>query len=220
MKKILFIMLSSFLAGALIALGATSYLVLSSNCNLGYKIFGSFLFGIGLFTIITYNLWLFTGKVGYALDNKKIYIIKLVLCLIFNLMGSLIMTLILKVTPIGDNVKEYSKTLVSNKYNEKWYELLILSCMCGIMIFLSVDGYKKCENIIGKILFVFLPIMLFILCGFEHVVANITYFTYSGIIRVKIIPWFIIMALGNAIGSLTFYGLYKLIIYLQKDKEI
>ena len=218
MKKYLKLIISSFLAGALIALGATCYLVCTAQGGFGYKIFGSFLFGIGLFTIMNYGLWLFTGKVGYAIDKKINYILYLLICLLFNLIGSFITTVILKATPINDIVKPLCETIVSGKQSEKWYEVIILGFFCGIMIFLAVDGNKRCENPAGKILFAFLPIVLFILCGFEHVVANMCYYTYAASFEAKMVLWFILMAIGDALGSILFYGTLKLITYLKSEE--
>ena len=91
--------------------------------------------------------------------------------------------------------------------------------MCGVMIYLAVVGHKKCEYPLGKVLFVFLPVSLFILCSFEHVVANIVYFTYAGEISFKVVGYFIIMFIGNAIGSITFDLLLKLINYFENKNN-
>lgn len=218
MKHYLYVMLSSFLAGCCIVFGATCYLVCASQGVFALKVVGASLFGIGLFTIMHYGLWLYTGKVGYALDNKPKYIIDLVICLIFNLIGVILCTLILKVTPLGDMLKPLCKAIVNGKQNEKWYQVLILGFFCGIMIYLAVDGHKKCEYAAGKVLFAFLPIILFILCGFEHVVANACYYTFAGVFSAKVVLWFVLMAIGDALGSLAFDGLIKAIKYLGTEK--
>ena len=36
----------------------------------------------------------------------------------------------------------------------------------------------------------------------EHVVANACYFTYAGVISWKVVLWFFIMAVGNALGAI------------------
>lgn len=221
MKKYLMILLSSFLAGCCIVFGATCYLTCASQGTYSLKIVGSFMFGIGLFTIIQFGFWLYTGKVGLALDNKLSYILDLLVCLIGNLIGVILLSLILKQTPIiSDSIKNLCKTLVENKQNEKWYQVIILGIMCGVMIYLAVIGHKKTEYPLGKVLFAFMPISLFILCGFEHVVANACYYTYAGVFSAKVVLWFILMAIGNAIGSILFDGALKLISYLnKKDNE-
>ena len=52
-------LIKSILAGIMIGIGATTYLSLKN------KIVGSILFTIGLFIILTKELNLYTGKIGY-----------------------------------------------------------------------------------------------------------------------------------------------------------
>ena len=215
--KYLMIFISSLLAGVFIAFGATTYLICTSHDNYAFKILGSFLFGIGLFTIIVFKLWLYTGKVGYVIDNKLNYIISLFVCLIGNILGVVLTSLIIKQTYVIDgNVMELVNSLVEKKNSESPIELLILSMMCGIMIYIAVEGYSKCEHYLGKVLFAFMPIVIFVLCGFEHVVANGCYYTYYGEISWKVVGWFLLMAIGNAIGSIFIAFGLKLINYLSK----
>ncbi len=214
------IFISSFLAGCCIVFGATCFLVCAAQGSFLLKLIGSFMFGIGLFTIIHFKFWLYTGKVGYTLDNKPKYIIDLLVCLAGNLMGVILLSSILKSTYIiNDNIISFCKNLVETKQNENWYEVLILGSLCGVMIYLAVEGHKKVEYTIGKVLFAFMPISLFILCGFEHVVANACYYTYAGIFNLKVLLWFLLMGVGNAIGAILFDGAIKLIKYIE-NKEI
>ena len=220
MKKYLMIFISSIIAGIFIAFGATLYLTCAIHGDYLYKILGSFLFGIGLFSIIHFEFWLYTGKVGYALNNKLKYILDLLICLIGNILGVFLLSIILKQTHIIDsNIINYCKDLTNTKQDEKWYEVIILSMMCGIMIYLAVEGHKKCPYNIGKVLFAYLPIVLFILCGFEHVVANVCYYTYASVFNGWVVLWFILMAIGNALGSLLIDGTIKLINYLKKENK-
>ena len=68
MKKIIDIFLRSLLTGVAIAIGGTVYLSCPS------KYLGAFLFGIGLFVILSFGFNLFTGKVGYAVEKKPSYL--------------------------------------------------------------------------------------------------------------------------------------------------
>lgn len=209
MKKYLFVLLSSILAGCFITFGATVYLVCTNMTSDPamkplFKIIGSFMFGIGLFTIIHFGFWLYTGKVGYLLNNKLDYTLQVVVCFVGNFIGSLILSKLISLTSLGPTLKEVCTPLVETKLNSTWYSILIMSMLCGVMIYLAVEGHKKCEYTLGKVLFAFMPISLFILAGFEHVVANVTYFSYADVFSGKTFLYFIIMFFGNAIGSLLF----------------
>ncbi len=209
MKKYLYVLLSSILAGCFITCGATVYLVctnLTSDSSLAplYKVIGSFMFGIGLFTIIHFGFWLYTGKVGYLLNNKLDYLLKVIICFIGNFIGSFILSKLISLTSLGPTLQSVCEPIVTKKMDSTWYSILIMSMLCGVMIYLAVEGHKKCEYSIGKVLFAFMPIALFILAGFEHVVANVTYFTYASVFSAKVFGYFCIMFVGNALGSLIF----------------
>lgn len=217
-KKYIMIFTSAFLSGLCICFGASVYLICQAY-SMALKVVGSFMFGIGLFTIIHAHLWLYTGKAGYILDNKPKYFIDLIVCFIGNALGCFVLAMLLKQTRIGDSLIESATPLVDAKMADTWYSILILAMMCGVMIYLAVEGHKKCEYPLGKVLFVFMPVSLFILCSFEHVVANVVYFTYAGEFGAKVVLYFLIMFIGNALGAVAFDGLLKLVSFLKKEEE-
>ena len=211
MRSKISILLSSLLSGICIAFGATIYLMcLSYGSN--YRFLGAFLFGIGLFTIIHFGLWLYTGKVGMVLDNKPKYILDLIICIIGNFLGVALVCGLMMLTRQKDILKDISKPIVECKQNDTPYSIFINSIFCGIMFYLAVEGHEKCPYSIGKVLFAFLPIVLFIIVGFDHCVANLAYYMYAISYSWKGVLYFLIMILGNAAGSILFDGLVKLII--------
>jgi len=224
MKKYLSILFSSILSGFCITFGATVYLLCLSMGSKGInpdlmKVIGSFMFGIGLFTIIHFGFWLYTGKVGYVLDNKPKYLISLLVCFLGNTIGSIVLSLLIGLTSQGPQLQEQALNIVNAKLNSTWYSIFIMSMMCGVMIYLAVEGHKKCQYTLGKVLFAFMPIALFILAGFEHVVANVTYFTYAKVFNLQAFGYFILMFIGNGLGSIIFDGLIKLVNYLKKEEQ-
>ena len=54
----------------------------------------------------------------------------------------------------------------------------------------------------GQILAIFLPVVGFILSGFEHCVTNMYFFTIADLWNVKAFGYIIIMSLGNSIGGI------------------
>ena len=221
MKRYLMILVSSILAGFCITFGATVYLMCLCYGTGEFisRITGAIMFCIGLFTIIHFELWLYTGKIGYALNNKPIYLLECLISFIGNALGSLGLASLIKLTSISSRLQEQAVTVVNAKLNSTWYSIFIMSIMCGVMIYLAVEGHKRCKYSFGKVLFAFMPIILFILAGFEHVVANVTYFTYAGIFNWKSVLYFTLMFFGNGIGSLIFAGLLKVIDRLMPKKE-
>lgn len=206
MKKYLNICVSSVLAGVFIGVGVIVFLSVLPYS----RVAGSLLFGLGLYTVIQFGLFLYTGKVGFVLDNRPQYFIDLAIGLAGNFAGIISLCLAMRGTRWGAALSEQARLLVSAKQDDKWYSILILSFMCGIMIYLGVKGYQKAESGIAKALMCYLSVSVFILCGFEHCVANAGYYALAGVINTKAIAYFTVMVIGNGIGSVTVDGLLKL----------
>ena len=82
---------------------------------------------------------------------------------------------------------------------------------CGMLIYIAVNNYKKINTEIGKYVPIFLCVMVFILCGFEHCVANMLYFTVAQVWSWNTLLYVLVMVLGNSVGSIIiawFYNLY------------
>lgn len=172
-------------AGLLILIGCTVYLSVEN------KIIGSLLFSIALFTICYKGYSLFTGKVGY-LFNSKITWGEVSSTLLGNIIGLLIFGFIIR---IGlPSLKEVSLSLVNIKLNQSYLEAFVRAIFCGMLMFIAVDGFKK----YNQPLFIFLCVITFILCGFEHSIADIGYFILAGEFPILYI---IIIIIGNSMGS-------------------
>lgn len=190
--KILF---KSFLAGIMIAIGGTVFLSIEN------KVIGASLFSIGLFGVLIYNLNLYTGKIGYLITNFNLkYIKELIITLIGNFIGACSVGFILKYTRIYDKIYEKSLILANTKLNDNILSIFILSIFCGLLMYYAVNGFKK-QTDFGKYLVVYLGVAVFILCGFEHCIANMYYFSVADIWSLKTLGYTGIMVLGNSIGS-------------------
>lgn len=190
--KILF---KSFLAGIMIAIGGTVFLSIEN------KVIGASLFSIGLFGVLIYNLNLYTGKIGYLITNSNLkYIKELIITLIGNFIGACSVGFILRYTRIYDKIYEKSLILANAKLNDNILSIFILSIFCGLLMYYAVNGFKK-QTDFGKYLVVYLGVAVFILCGFEHCIANMYYFSVADIWSLKTLGYTGIMVLGNSIGS-------------------
>lgn len=190
--KILF---KSFLAGIMIAIGGTVFLSIEN------KVIGASLFSIGLFGVLIYNLNLYTGKIGYLITNFNLkYIKELIITLIGNFIGACSVGFILRYTRIYDNIYEKAFNLANTKLNDNILSIFILSIFCGLLMYYAVNGFKK-QTDFGKYLVVYLGVAVFILCGFEHCIANMYYFSVADIWSLKTLGYTGIMVLGNSVGS-------------------
>ena len=76
--------------------------------------------------------------------------------------------------------------------------IFLLSVFCGFLMYAAVDGFKKK----GNPLILFVCVSVFILCGFEHCVANMFYFSLAGVWSGKAVLYLLLMTLGNSAGGL------------------
>ena len=185
----------SILAGIMISIGGCVYLSLDN------KVLGAIFFGIGLFAVVTYNFNLYTGKIGYLVNNFNLkYIKELIITLIGNFIGTFFIGFILRYTRIYTLLFAKAKSLVTTKLDDNIVSILILSFLCGLLMYFAVNGYKTINDM-GKYLAVFLGVIVFILCGFEHCVANMFYFTVAKSFSVNAAFYMGCMIIGNSLGG-------------------
>ena len=194
MKKYLDYIIKGIYAGIAIGIGGVAYLAIAN------KIVGSFIFSIGLLTVCMYSFNLYTGKVGYILVNKVSYVIELLLSLIGNFIGTFLVGNLMRLTRFSSYI-QVAKNIVTTKLNDNVLSIFILSIFCGIIMYIAVNNYKKESSDIGKHILIVMGVMAFILCGFEHCVANMFYFSIAGVWSVKVVLYLLVMVAGNSVGS-------------------
>lgn len=207
MKDNLRILVRAILAGVMISIGGTIYLACES------KLLGAFLFSIGLYAICSFGLNLYTGKIGYVIDNKPKYLIELLITLVGNLVGTVACGYLLFLTRIGDKLRATASIISEVKLNDNLLSIFILAIFCGIIMYLAVDLFKRLSDF-GKYMGIFMGITVFILAGFEHCVANMYYFSVANMWTWKTMLYVLVMILGNSVGSILLalgikYGLKK-----------
>lgn len=195
MKK-LKIFVDAILAGLFISIGGTVFLSLEN------KVLGSLFFAVGLFAICTMKFNLYTGKVCYVFDNKPSYLIDLAIIWIGNFVGTFITGNILKLTRIYPALQEKAQSIVKIKLMDEPISVFILAIFCDILIYLAVEGYKNNPHELGKYLSILFGVTVFILCGFEHCVANMFYISVGDMWTwAHAIEHIIIVTIGNSLGG-------------------
>lgn len=183
------------LAGICISIGGAVFLSLDN------KVLGSLFFTCGLFTICTFGFNLYTGKICYVFERDKDYAIDLLFIWLGNLVGTFLSAVLLLSTRVGAAMSEKAAGMVNTKLNDSPLSIFILAIMCDILIFIAVDGYGKNPHELGKYLALFFGVMVFILCGFEHCVANMFYISIAKMWSGKAFLYVLIMTLGNSVGG-------------------
>lgn len=190
-------LISAVLAGICIGIGGVVFLSLDD------KLAGSFFFTTGLFVICTMGFHLFTGKVCYVLKNDMAYALGLPVIWIGNLIGTSFVAKLVSFTRIS-GISMKAAALCETKLSDSLISLFILGIFCNMLIYIAVEGYGTIPHETGKYLALFFGVMVFILCGYEHCVADMFYFSVADMWSSGAVMRLLVITLGNVVGGVAF----------------
>lgn len=226
--------LLGMLAGAFIALagvGATF-----GNVYVG-KLAGACIFPAGLAMVVVAGSELFTGNnlmVMALLDRKigwKGLLKNWFFVFLGNLIGAVAVAGIVVLSGVFDNISETVIATASAKVNLGFGEAILRGVLCNFLVCIAVWMAFGAQSVAGKIAAVFFPIMVFVLCGFEHSVANMFYvpagifetmvngnavtgLDVGGFLLNNLLP----VTIGNIIGGALLVGGGYYLVYLRNKK--
>lgn len=218
-----------FLAGAYIAFGCLLALIVaagapdiaSQNPGLHKLIFGA-VFPVGLMLVVIGGAELFTGNaavcVPAALSRRISWNSVLrnwALVYAGNFLGSLAvayflsyLTGLLAAEPWLSGVT----SLAEGKVSQTFLVLLLKGVGCNWLVCLAVWLAVSADEVTGKVLGIWFPIMAFVAIGLEHSVANM-YFIPTGMLYGAAVDWgqflfrnLLPVTIGNIIGGAFFVG--------------
>lgn len=196
---------SAVLGGACIGFGGTAFLSLDS------KVLGALFFTVGLFVICTFGLNLFTGKVCYVFQKDHAYAWNIPLIWLGNLVGTGVVAAMMQMTR-NASIADKAAALCQVKLEDSLLSLFILGVLCNIFIYIGVEGFNHNPHELGKYLSLFFGVMVFILCGFEHCIADMFYFSMAGAWSSSAVVRLFVITMGNAVGGIIFPEARKLLI--------
>lgn len=202
-RKLPYAFASAMLAGIMIGIGGMAYLSCAD------KQVGALLFCVGLFTICTFGLRLYTGRVGYVLESREFS--DLGMTWLGNLTGAVLAGAAAAV--IRPELGEAALGACSARLMQDAGQTLVRSVLCGMLMYVAVDSYR---NVAGaaRYLGILLCVPAFILSGLEHSVADMFYFALAcmhahGQLLAQSMLFIIIASLGNALGAWMVHYLVK-----------
>ncbi len=182
---------SGMAAGICVSLGGAVFLAVED------RVVGAVLFSVALLSICLKGYSLFTGKVGFLLeDHGKDAVTTLLLALLGNAIATVLCGLILRAAM--PHLGQAAQTLCEGKLTQPWWGTLIRGCFCGILMYLAVSTWRENKTLLD-ILFC---IPVFILSGFEHSIADIFYFAAASAVSLQSILFICLVILGNSLGAL------------------
>lgn len=178
------------MAGIAIGIGGCVFIGTMDACGSSMRWVGAFLFAVGLFTVFSFRLDLYTGKVGYLFDNRPSFAVDLLVIILGNFIGCAIVGFAM---PLDTAV-----AICQLKLDDfDVFKVLMKGVFCGMLMFIAADCYKQFKHHIAT--FVCVPV--FILAGFEHSIADMFYFCSANILTFDALVFIIVVIIGNAIGG-------------------
>lgn len=193
--KNLDILKKSVAAGIMLSIGCTVKL----SCE--NQIVGNFLFASGLFAICVFGMNLFTGKIGYVVENRNTP--NCLLVWLGNFLGQIIGCTLIRIAK--PTLHETASAMMKVKISLPWYSVAITAVFCGILMYAAVDCFKRADSGAIKLAGIVFGVMTFIFCGFEHSIADMGY-AVLGISDVsEILPYLgflILVSVFNGVGGI------------------
>ena len=206
-KNLLLHFLKGILAGLAIGIGGFLYILMVHfvEGELG-KVLGSLLFSAGLFTVCTFKLSLYTGKIGLIYEGKqsKEYYISLPIMLIGNAIGAFalgyLFYFIFRNTDVMNTVNNTCAIRTTfNTFND-YLSCIVKSILCGFCVYMAVYSFNKDRlRPLGIGLLIFF-VFIFVYCGFQHCIANMFYFGFGNHINGYMFLNLFLVILFNSIG--------------------
>ncbi|VWL85808.1 formate/nitrite transporter family protein [Oceanivirga miroungae] len=219
-REFIKIALLGFMAGALIALGSVGNIVASANLykvDPGFaKFIGASVFPVGLIVIVLLGYDLYTsscmGIVSVFDKKEKLskYIVNILVVLFFNFIGCLFIAYItVRTHTLSEEGKQLLFNMAAHKVHASAYEIFLKGILCNVLVCAATIISYGTKDSIGKIFGVWFPIMLFIILGYDHIVANMlylpaAYMLNSGISILEILHNFLFAGIGNLVGGAFF----------------
>ena len=199
------VILLSFLAGAYIAFGGLLAVVasagmLKAGAPIGLEkfVFGA-VFPVGLIIVVLAGSELFTGNVMFmtlgVLDGNA---------------------------SVGGLAKNWVISWIFNFVGALFVAYVLAFIGCNWLVCLAVWLANASDDIIGKIVGIWFPIMAFVCIGFEHSVANMFFIPLGMFLGAKGVTWSTIIinnlvpvTIGNIIGGAVFVACIYWYTYLK-----
>lgn len=235
----------AFLAGMFIALAGTAATIASStvtNSSVA-KVITSLVFPAGLAMVIINGTELFTGNnlLIMSVLSKNITVGQMlknwIVVYIGNFVGSIFVTGFFTLGNIysmfNSSVAKSVISIATTKCNLSIQEMFFRAILCNILVCVAVMMAATSKTVGGKIIGLFLPIMVFVICGFEHSVANMSYISgglfskmaYGNLgLETAGLTWFnfivknlLVVTIGNIIGGCATGIAYWISYYRKQD---
>lgn len=228
----------AILAGIFISFGGIASTAASSGVSGGLAtLVKGLVFPVGLIMVVVCGAELFTGNclLISPLISRDIKLSKTLkswgIVYLGNFIGSvLIAVLVVYSHAQSEAVATACINIAKAKCNMQFFDAFLRGILCNMLVCLAVWGAMASKTTPGKIMALYMPVLAFVICGFEHSVANM-YFLSAGLMTASeytisasglnignaIVNCLLPSTLGNIIGGF-FIALSYHLVYRFKEK--
>jgi formate/nitrite transporter len=234
-------LVAGFLAGAYIAFGGLVAITVSSGMR--PEIWGTLptfftgaVFALGLILVVIAGSELLTGNmalVPLAAMRGRVPLSSLAknlgVVLLGNLLGSLFVAYFLAVkTGVATAelpLARLGAIAQAKGVHETELQIFLRAVGCNWLVCLAVWMSLAAEDVAGKVIAIFFPIMAFVAMGFDHVVANMFFLPAAIFAGVPDLTWWdtihnwIFAFLGNVVGATIFVAGAYWYLYVRESQE-
>lgn len=200
-------------AGALVSFGYVAYIKVVFETGGAYAhLIGSMLFPIGIICILGLGMELVTSNtvlVALACLSKRVskkeMLVNWITVFFFNLIGAALVAFLMIYLGTFDSVKEEVTQFAYHKAELDFMRTVVSGIACNIFVGMGTWLYLAGKDGFSQLLGVWFPIMIFVLCGYQHSVANGFVLTLGYIWDGLTLPVIFLnlsaALIGNAIGG-------------------
>lgn len=230
-----------FFAGCFIGfagVAATTASATVDNASVG-RLLGACVFPAGMSMVLVAGSELFTGNnlIIISVLQREVKVWQMLKNWFFvytgNFLGAAFVAcmVVLGHTPeqFGGHLAQRMVTTAVAKVNLSFGDALVRGILCNILVCIAVWASFAAKKVSGKLLMSFWPVMIFVLCGFEHSIADI-YFEIAGLLTGRIYGLelgdlsfvtfltrnLIPVTIGNIIGGTAIVGFGYWLVYLRR----
>lgn len=234
-------LVAAMLAGAFIGLAAVGTTVAGATVASGSlsRLVGACVFPAGLAMVLLAGSELFTGNNLLLIPflQKKITLRAILrnwgIVYLGNLLGALLVSVLAVqsdvLTAFDGAAAAAAVAAGTAKVSLGFWQALLRGVLCNFLVCIAVWMSLGAESAAGKLAAMYLPIALFVLCGFEHSVANMYYIpaallaagryglpagalSWGSFFTANLLP----VTLGNLVGGCGFVGAAYWFLYGRK----
>lgn len=215
--------IKAFMAGIFIAFGCIAMGVVKLDHNLSpaiSSVLSGMIFSIGLFAIVVCGSRLFTGNclVWINVLNKEVSIKQFTLMLLhdwaFNFLGIIFIVICTNLSGFDCSI---FNSILNSKIHSSLTEMIFKGILCNMLVCLAVWMAIGSAN--DKFIKILIPVTVFIMCGFEHSIADMFFVLFFIRDMFQSIDLLLLVTFGNLVGGIIFSSLIYYSSYMKMEKH-